>query len=118
MRIAAIISPRVGGWARLREAQAATSPSEAVAHWLAPEGPESLWRRIGSIAADALALVGNRFHMAPGVRHFRTRRLALDAAGPLPIELDGDAAGTTPATITVAPNASRILIPAGRFSQD
>jgi diacylglycerol kinase family enzyme len=45
------------------------------------------------------------------VRHFRARRLALDADGPLPIELDGDAAGTTPATITVAPGALRILTP-------
>jgi YegS/Rv2252/BmrU family lipid kinase len=66
---------------------------------------------MGGVASDALALTRNRLAQAPGVRHFRARTIVLDADHPLPIELDGDSAGATPARIEVVPQALRVLVP-------
>ncbi len=66
---------------------------------------------VRGIATHALALACNRLIQAAGVRHFRARVITLDADSPLPIELDGDAAGQTPTTIEVVPNALRVLVP-------
>lgn len=63
------------------------------------------------VFAHALALVRHRLYAAPAVRHFRARRIVIDAAQPLPVQLDGDLAGTTPVTLEVTPSALRVLAP-------
>jgi len=65
------------------------------------------------VADDSLALMQDRLHRSACVRHFRARRIALDADMPMPIEIDGDAAGETPAVIEIVPGALRVLAPAG-----
>ncbi len=47
----------------------------------------------------------------PKAELLRGRRVAVDAAAPLPIELDGEQPGTTPATFTIAPGALRLRVP-------
>jgi diacylglycerol kinase family enzyme len=41
----------------------------------------------------------------------RTARVVVDAAEHLPIELDGEQVGTTPATFEVVPGAVRVRVP-------
>src|SRR5205085_917592 len=48
----------------------------------------------------------------PKVETFRSRRVAVDAPTPLPIELDGEQPGTTPARWQVVPGALRVRVPA------
>jgi len=64
-----------------------------------------------AVAADALALTRGHLDRAPGVRRFRARHIVLETDCPLPVELDGDAAGQTPAIIEVVPNVLRVLVP-------
>lgn len=42
MRIGAIVNPRAGGWKRLNDSEAEANPLATVAHWLAPDAPESV----------------------------------------------------------------------------
>jgi YegS/Rv2252/BmrU family lipid kinase len=49
----------------------------------------------------------------PKVEVVRTARVEVDAAEHLPIELDGEQVGTTPATFEVVPGALRVRVPAG-----
>jgi diacylglycerol kinase (ATP) len=48
----------------------------------------------------------------PKVEVVRTARVEVDAAEHLPIELDGEQVGTTPATFEVVPGALRVRVPA------
>ncbi len=64
-----------------------------------------------SMAADALALVRNRFHVALGVRHFQARDILLTSDRPMPVQLDGDLTGHLPLSIQVVPAALRIRVP-------
>ena len=48
----------------------------------------------------------------PKAELFRARKVAVDATTPLPIELDGEQPGTTPATFEVLPGALRLRVPA------
>ena len=47
----------------------------------------------------------------PKVEVLRSRTVSIDAAEPLPIELDGEVVGTTPSTWEVVPRALRIRVP-------
>jgi YegS/Rv2252/BmrU family lipid kinase len=47
----------------------------------------------------------------PKAELLRGRRVTIDAAAPLPVELDGEQPGTTPATLTVVPDALRLRVP-------
>jgi diacylglycerol kinase (ATP) len=47
----------------------------------------------------------------PKVEVLRTRRVEVDAPVPLPIELEGEQVGTTPATFEVVPRALRVRVP-------
>ena len=49
----------------------------------------------------------------PKVEVVRTARVEVDAAEHLPIELDGEQVGTTPATFEVVPGALRVRVPTG-----
>jgi YegS/Rv2252/BmrU family lipid kinase len=48
----------------------------------------------------------------PKVEVVRSSRVRVDATEPLPIELDGEQVGTTPATFEIVPGALRIRVPA------
>jgi diacylglycerol kinase family enzyme len=48
----------------------------------------------------------------PKVELVRTQSVAVDAAERLPIELDGEQVGTTPARFEVVPGALRVRVPA------
>jgi diacylglycerol kinase (ATP) len=47
----------------------------------------------------------------PKAELIRGERVSVDAPGPLPIELDGEQPGTTPATFEVVPQALRVRVP-------
>ena len=49
----------------------------------------------------------------PKIEHLRGRRVEVVAATPLPITLDGEQPGTTPATFGVVPGAVRVRVPRG-----
>jgi diacylglycerol kinase (ATP) len=48
----------------------------------------------------------------PKVELLRSRTVAVDAPERLPIELDGEQVGTTPARFEVVPDALRVRVPA------
>jgi diacylglycerol kinase (ATP) len=51
-------------------------------------------------------------HLAhPKIEQLRGARVEIDAAEPLPIELDGEQPGTTPASFEVVPRALRVRVP-------
>jgi diacylglycerol kinase (ATP) len=54
----------------------------------------------------------------PKVEVVRTARVEVDATEHLPIELDGEQVGTTPATFEVVPGALRVRVPAGAGHSD
>ncbi len=47
----------------------------------------------------------------PKIEHLRGRRVAVEAETPLPIALDGEQPGTTPATFELVPRALRVRVP-------
>jgi len=47
----------------------------------------------------------------PKAEELRGRSVRVDAETPLPIELDGEQPGTTPATFHVVPDALRLRVP-------
>lgn len=47
----------------------------------------------------------------PGLEYFQAKRVEIACSRPLPVQVDGDAIGTTPMTFTVAPRALRVLLP-------
>jgi diacylglycerol kinase (ATP) len=47
----------------------------------------------------------------PKIERLRGRRVSVDAPTPLPIALDGEQPGTTPATFSVVPKAVRVRVP-------
>jgi YegS/Rv2252/BmrU family lipid kinase len=63
------------------------------------------------LAGDLLAVVMQRHERLAHVSSCRARRLRIDAEHPVPVQLDGDAAGTTPIEITLEPGAVEILVP-------
>lgn len=46
-----------------------------------------------------------------GIRLFQGSRVTLESAPPIPLQMDGDLVGTTPAVFTVAPQALRVKAP-------
>lgn len=49
----------------------------------------------------------------PQVEVFRARTVQISTQQPVPVQVDGDAAGLTPITINIAPRALRVLLPRG-----
>lgn len=60
----------------------------------------------------AARLAVSRHIADPEVDIYRARRLEITSARPLPIHVDGDYVGETPATIEAVPRALRLLVPA------
>ena len=50
---------------------------------------------------------------SPYVLRLRARRVELSAEPPLPVQVDGDVIGETPALFHLAPHAVRLIVPAG-----
>jgi diacylglycerol kinase (ATP) len=64
-----------------------------------------------ALAAYSWAVWRGR-HLARGdVRTGRATRLTLDAAGPVPVQVDGDPLGTTPVEVEVIPGALTLIAP-------
>jgi diacylglycerol kinase family enzyme len=51
-----------------------------------------------------------------GVRYFRLTNIRVESDERVPLELDGEAAGTLPVEFSIRPNALRLLVPPGRSS--
>jgi len=64
------------------------------------------------IARTLARLASRGLHHSPFVHHLRTKRVELSADPPLPVQLDGDIAGLTPALFTVLPGALTVVVPA------
>ena len=72
---------------------------------------------IGNITKTDLVLTLPKVYRGTHLPHpkaesLRGRRIVVDAPKPLPIELDGEQPGTTPATFEVVPGALRLRVPA------
>jgi YegS/Rv2252/BmrU family lipid kinase len=57
-------------------------------------------------------LYSGRYLSHPKVELLRSSTVAIDAAGALPLEVDGEPIGTTPARFEVVPSALRLRVPA------
>ncbi len=62
--------------------------------------------------AGALRLLYDRRQKLPEVRTYQARRVEIVTARPLPVHVDGDTIGRTPAVIEVLPAALRLMVPA------
>jgi diacylglycerol kinase (ATP) len=64
---------------------------------------------------DALRLAWRLFRRRPqadpGIRFLRASRVAIATEPPLPVQADGEAAGTTPMTVELLPRALHVLAP-------
>jgi len=67
----------------------------------------SVWRRI----AGLLKLRSGAFVQMPEVVYRQVARVEFTAQTPLPVEIDGDAVGTTPATFEVVPGRLTVVAP-------
>jgi diacylglycerol kinase (ATP) len=57
-------------------------------------------------------LYSGRYLSHPKVEHLRSSAVAISANEPLPLEVDGEPIGTTPARFEVVPSALRLRVPA------
>lgn len=53
----------------------------------------------------------NRLDGLPGVTVFQARRIELASAAPVPVQVDGEPAGSLPATIEIVPDSLTLLLP-------
>jgi diacylglycerol kinase family enzyme len=63
------------------------------------------------LAGTVARLVTRTLGGSPYVTRLRGRAVSLTADPPLPLELDGDVVGTTPASFSLAPGALRLIVP-------
>jgi diacylglycerol kinase family enzyme len=68
-----------------------------------------------STPAEIAATLGyagkQQLHRSPHVTHTRARAVKIDAAPPLPVELDGDPRGTTPRQFGIVPSGLQVVTP-------
>ena len=68
-----------------------------------------------STPAQIAATLGDagkqKLDRSPHVTHTRARRVRIDAAPPLPVELDGDPRGTTPRHFSIVPSGLQVVTP-------
>jgi diacylglycerol kinase family enzyme len=79
-------------------------PADGLLDWLVFERPGRL-----KLAGYALSLVLRRHLERGDVRHGRAKVIELRTAGPVPMEMDGEAAGFTPTRIEALPGALRVI---------
>jgi YegS/Rv2252/BmrU family lipid kinase len=68
--------------------------------------------RLGFIG-HSLRTLARRHIEHRGVLYRRLSRIRIESDGPVPVELDGEAAGRLPLEVTVRPQALRVLVPPG-----
>lgn len=68
---------------------------------------ESAWRALLHVSR----LLVNRHIDDPEVDIYRIRKLEITTAKPMPVQIDGDFIGETPATIECLPRALRLIVP-------
>ena len=78
---------------------------DGVLDWLTFERPG-----LPALAGYAWAVAQARHHALTHVRSGRARRLTLTSAAPVPVQLDGDPWGFTPAEVEVLPAALRVVV--------
>ncbi len=67
-------------------------------------------RGLPALAGYAWAVARARHHALAHVRSGRARRLTLTSVAPVPVQLDGDPWGFTPAEVEVLPAALRVVV--------
>jgi diacylglycerol kinase (ATP) len=107
--------------ARLFEALAMNGDYTAGGMWAAPQAQPDDGRfdvvLIGDFSKAEFATTFPKIYRGRHVSHpkveiLRARSLRVDAATPLPIVLDGEQPGTTPAAFELVPGALRVRVPA------
>jgi diacylglycerol kinase (ATP) len=71
---------------------------------IAPRNPPELARVLWHAAL-------RRFGGDDRLLHFQAREVTIDAARPMPVQIDGDPSGTTPLTASVVPRGLLVLLP-------
>lgn len=66
-----------------------------------------------ALASYALSVLLGRHQARSDVIHGRCRRLVITSESVVPVQVDGEAAGGTPLTIEVVPQAARVIVAAG-----
>lgn len=88
--------------------------------WLAPDASSDDGRfdivLIGDVThldfmTTAPKLYKGTYLSHPKVDHLRSMAVEVDAVAPLPVEADGEVAGTTPARFEIVPRALRVRVP-------
>jgi diacylglycerol kinase (ATP) len=68
-------------------------------------------RRLPQLAGILWRAANRRFEGDERLVHFQAREITVEADPPIPVQIDGDPAGMTPISATVAPGALRVLLP-------
>jgi diacylglycerol kinase family enzyme len=106
--------------ARMHDVIVANGQWHGGAMWLAPEArpDDGLFDvvLIGDITKRDFATTAPKIYKGtylehPKVELLRSGTVAVDARGRLPIELDGEQVGTTPARFEIVPGALRVRVP-------
>ena len=73
------------------------------------------YTHLGDSALDAPKLLAGilfrGYGVIQGLEYVQAREIEIACSKPLPIQVDGDAIGTTPMTFRVVPQALRVLLP-------
>ena len=108
--------------ARLLEALAMNGDYAAGGMWIAPEAAPDDARLdvvlIGDFSKGEFVTTFPKIYRGKHVSHgkieiVRARELRVDAPSPLPVVLDGEQPGTTPARFEIVPQALRLRVPRG-----
>jgi diacylglycerol kinase (ATP) len=81
-------------------------PHDGLLDWLVFEKPGNL-----PLMGYALSVWLKRHRERSDVHHGRARRVVFGASEPVPLEIDGEAAGFAPVMIEVVPDAVRVIVP-------
>jgi diacylglycerol kinase family enzyme len=65
---------------------------------------------LGAVLSYFWSLIRLKHLARPDVRHGRGRRIRISGTAPVPVQMDGEAAGTTPVDVQVAPRALRVIV--------
>jgi diacylglycerol kinase (ATP) len=66
-----------------------------------------------AVMRTALGFATRRLHQSPYVTRIRARHVEVRSDPPIPLQLDGDVRGKTPATFDIIPNALTLIVPQG-----
>lgn len=69
--------------------------------------------RWGNLRQTIRTLQGRHLQCCREVEYRQARRITIVSTPPVPVQLDGDAAGMTPLTVEVVPRALQVVLPGG-----